>query len=101
VRILIAESPAGAAGDDNWPSVAEAAAGALYALHPRPHAVAGAVLQRLAAASGVLDGGFGVWGAAAAFALALCSFEEGGRGLCGGGRLLASYSQNIYCFLTA
>jgi hypothetical protein len=49
-------SAAAAAGGGNWPAVAEAAVGALYALHPRPAAAAGAVVERLALASGLIDG---------------------------------------------
>ncbi|KIY95620.1 hypothetical protein MNEG_12341 [Monoraphidium neglectum] len=71
-----AGGPAGAAGsgggggaglvtqEGNWPAAAEAALGALYALHPRPGALAGAVLARLAAAAGVTLAG-GAPGAAA------------------------------------
>lgn len=42
--------------DANWPAVCEAAVGALFALHPRPAALAGAALARLSAAAGLTDG---------------------------------------------
>ncbi|GBF99009.1 hypothetical protein Rsub_11813 [Raphidocelis subcapitata] len=64
----------GAAGDapgygsGNWPAVAEAAVAALYALHPRPHALAGAVLARLARAAGLSGGAAGAAPSAAGLA---------------------------------
>lgn len=54
-RVLLSDA-AGAASDANWPAAAEAAVAALYALHPRPAALAGAVLERLARAAGLADG---------------------------------------------